>query len=173
MARGAGAGVIAAGLWAAQQPLDKRAFGVDYDDVLLLGRMVARGRAARPIGLVLHLSTGAAFGAAYSALAPRLPLPAWARGPVVAMAENVATWPLTTVVAAAHPARDELPVLWGSGRAFAQACWRHLLFGTVLGEVERRLNGPLPPPPVPAPDEHVAATNGHGNLDHALSAPPA
>ena len=39
-----------------------------------------------------------------------------------------------------HPA--DLPQLWGSGRAFAQATWRHVLFGLVLGELERRLNPP-------------------------------
>ena len=41
-----------------------------------------------------------------------------------------------------HPARSDLPQLWGSGRAFAQATWRHVLFGFVLGELERRLNPP-------------------------------
>ena len=42
--RGALAGSLAAAVWLAQQPLDKRAFGIDYDDAELLGRLVARGR---------------------------------------------------------------------------------------------------------------------------------
>ena len=42
--RGALAGAAAAAVWAAQQPLDKRVFGVDYDDAELLGRL-ARVRA--------------------------------------------------------------------------------------------------------------------------------
>ena len=58
-------------------------------------------------------------------------------------------------------------MLWGNGRAFAQATWRHLLFGVVLGELERRLNAPPEPPPGP-PYEEVAATNGHGSLEHAV-----
>ena len=37
--RGALAGAAAAAVWAAQQPLDKRVFGVDYDDVELLGTL--------------------------------------------------------------------------------------------------------------------------------------
>ena len=35
--RGAVAGALAAGVWLAQQPLDKPLFGVDYDDGELLG----------------------------------------------------------------------------------------------------------------------------------------
>jgi hypothetical protein len=66
-----------------------------------------------------------------------------------------------------HPARDQLPKVAGLPRAFAQATWRHLLFGVVLGEFERRLNAP-PDPDVPS-FEHVASSNGHGNLEVALS----
>ncbi len=172
MMRGAAAGAVAAGIWAAQQPIDKRVFGVDYDDVELLGTWVTRGPAWRPIGLAMHLGTGAAFGAAYALIAPRLPLPARARGPAVTAVENLATWPLTTVVARVHPSREALPTLWGSGAAFAQACWRHLLFGAILGELEQRLNGSATPPAMSVPDERTAATNGHGDLEHALSAPP-
>jgi hypothetical protein len=174
IARGAAAGAVAAGVWAAQQPLDMRVFDVDYDDVALLGTFVTRGPAAQPVGLVIHLANGAAFGAGYAALAPRSSsIPGWARGAAVGLAEHLASWPLTAVVARTHPGRDELPVLWGSGRAFAQATWRHLLFGAVLGALEARLNAVSAAPPPPVPDQRVAATNGHGNLEHALSAPPA
>jgi hypothetical protein len=41
-----------------------------------------------------------------------------------------------------HPARGNLPRLTGNRRALAQATWRHLLFGVVLGELERRANRP-------------------------------
>ena len=63
-----------------------------------------------------------------------------------------------------HPARKELEPLRGNARAFAQSAWRHLLFGLVLGELERRLNPegefePLEDVPV--------ASNGHGNIEHA------
>ena len=69
-----------------------------------------------------------------------------------------------------HPARDDLEPLRGNRRAFAQATWRHLLFGLVLGELERRLNAegefePLEDVPV--------ASNGHGNIEHAAAGAPA
>jgi hypothetical protein len=161
--RGALAGSIAAAVWAAQQPLDKRVFGVAYDDAELLGRFVARGRSGYVAGLAMHLANGAAFGAAYAHVAPALPGPRWARGPLAGLAEHVATWP-ATALAARVPALQEVPPLWGSWPAFAQATWRHLLFGAVLGELERRLN-PLPAEAEPM-TEATAATNGHGAAAH-------
>jgi len=165
--RGAFAGAVAAGVWAAQQALDKPVFGVDYDDTELLGKAITRGPAWPVVGMALHLGNGALLGAAYAGIARRLPLPSWSRGPIVALAEHLATWPLTIAVDRVHPARDELPGLSASWRAFAQATWRHLLFGTVLGELERRLNAEEDPG-LPS-YEHVASTNGHGDLEKALS----
>ncbi len=138
--RGALAGAVAAGVWAAQQPLDKRVFRFPFDDVELLGKALTRGRAWRVAGTAMHLANGAAFGALYANLQPRAPaLPPWSRGPLAALGEHVASWPATALTDRFHPAREELPVLNGSGRAFAQAAWRHLVFGAVLGELERRL----------------------------------
>ena len=42
------AGAVGAAVWAAQQPLDKRVFGCDYDDVELLGKPVTRGANGPP-----------------------------------------------------------------------------------------------------------------------------
>jgi len=167
-ARGALAGAIAAGVWAAQSPLDQRAFGVPYLDEELLGKAVTRGRAWQPIGTALHVLNGALFGAAYANVAPTLPLPPWARGPVAGLAEHLATWPLTLLVDERHPARDEMPRLAGNGRAFAQATWRHLLFGFVMGELERRLNPPEPPPL--AEYLESVSSNGHGDIEQAVGA---
>lgn len=166
-ARGAVAGALAAGAWAAQQPLDKRVFGVDYDDAELLGKTVTQGGAWPVVGLAMHLANGAVFGAVYANVARRIPLPSWARGPAAGLAEHLATWPAMAAVDRFHPARRDLPDLALNGRAFAQATWRHLLFGLVLGEIERRLNAPADPE-VPS-YEHVVSTNGHGNLEAALS----
>ena len=164
--RGALAGAVAAGVWAAQQPMDKRVFGVDYDDTALLGKLVTRGPAWRPVGVALHLLNGAAFGAAYSAVAPSVQLPSWARGPLAGLAEHVSTWPMTALLRL-HPAAGDFPPLVTNPRAFAQATWRHVLFGVVLGELERRLN---PPADADLPSyEHVASSNGHGDLEAALS----
>jgi len=168
--RGALAGAAAASVWAAQQPLDRRVFGVPYDDTELLGKLVTRGPAWPVVGLALHLGNGALFGALYANAAPRIPVPAWARGPLAGLAEHAATWPGTRVTDRVHPARGDLPTLWGDPRALAQATWRHLLFGVVLGEVERRLNPPEDPAtPV---DSQTASSNGHGSIEHLVATSP-
>lgn len=165
--RGAVCGAVAAAVWALQQPLDKVVFASRYDDVELLGKALTSGEAWYPVGFALHMQNGAAFGAVYANLAPALPLPRAARGPALALAEHVSLWPLGIVVDRFHPARKELPRFAGNRRAYAQAAWRHLLFGLVLGELERRVNAePEPAPPQPEPD---FSSNGHGSLDHAVT----
>jgi hypothetical protein len=168
--RGALAGAVAAGAWAAQQPVDKRVFGYAFDDVELLGKAITTGPAWRPIGLALHLQNGALFGAAYANLAPLVPLPGAVRGPLAGLIEHVASFPLAQLTDRFHPARAELPKLTGEPRAFWQATWRHLLFGFVLGELERRLNDQPPPPMVSF--EAAGSTNGHGSLEDAVLARP-
>jgi len=165
---GALAGALAAGVWALQQPLDKLIFASRYDDVELLGRAIRNGPGWYRVGFFLHAQNGALFGAVYANIAPGLPLPPASRGPAAALAEHFALWPLTSLCDRFHPARDTLPTLAGNRRAFAQATWRHLLFGFVLGALERRLNGDAGSiPPGPPPDY---ASNGHGSLDRAVSA---
>jgi hypothetical protein len=166
--RGALAGVAGVAVWAAQQPLDKRVFGVDYDDVELLGKWVTRDPAWLPIGIALHTFNGAAFGAIYANLSPSLPGPRPARGVLLGLAEHLATWPATMLIDRFHPAAGDVPQLWGNPRAFAQATWRHLLFGVVLGELERRLNPPPAPPPLPY--DPAISSNGHGDIEHAVGA---
>ena len=167
-ARGALAGAAAAGAWAAQQPLDKRIFDCAYDDVELLGKAVTRGPAWYPAGLAVHLANGALFGAVYANLAPLAPVPPWTRGPGAALAQNAAFWPLGRFSDRLHPARGSLPALRGNHRALGQATWRHLLFGIVLGELERRLNPPEQD--VPPPYEAMVSPNGHGRIEHAVAA---
>ncbi len=89
---------------------------------------------------------------------------------MVALSEHVALWPLGSLSDRLHPARRELPELRGNARAFAQAAVRHLLFGLVLGELERRLNaGPEAAPP---PSEFTVSSNGHGSIERAMSGEP-
>jgi hypothetical protein len=165
--KGALAGGVAAAAWAFQQPLDKFIFRSRYDDVELLGRAVRPGGSGwYRIGLVIHAQNGALFGALYANIAPGLPMAPSLRGPAAALAEMFATWPLAGLSDRFHPARDQLPALSGNRRAFAQAFWRHLLFGYLVGELEARLNGGETPPG-PAPDY---ASNGHGSLERAVSA---
>jgi hypothetical protein len=169
--RGAACGAAAAWVWALQQPLDKRVFASEYDDVELLGKSVTQNEGWFPLGLALHAANGALFGAVYANLAPTLPIPSALRGPVAALAEHLALWPLGGVSDRFHPARKDLPRLRGNRIAFAQAAWRHLLFGLVLGELERRVNAE----PEPAPLEEVAdySSNGHGSLQQTVTVQPA
>jgi hypothetical protein len=164
---GALAGALAATVWALQQPFDKRLFACRYDDVEVLGRAVRDGPGWHRVGLALHVQNGALFGAVYANIAPALPIGPALRGPAAALVEHFALWPLTSFSDRYHPARESLPTLAGNRRAFAQATWRHLLFGVVLGELERRLNADSDAAlPGPEPDY---ASNGHGSLDRAMS----
>jgi hypothetical protein len=88
------------------------------------------------------------------------------RAVTAALAENVASWPLISLVEDHHPARGDLPKVAGNPRAMAQATWRHALFGAVLGVLEHRLNRrrDAEPPFVPV------SSNGHGNIEHAATA---
>lgn len=165
--RGAVSGAVAAAVWGLQQPLDKLAFASRYDDIELLGKAVTRGGAWYPVGLALHTGNGALFGAIYANVAPSLPIPPALRGPAAGLLEHVALWPLGALTDRLHPAHDELPRLSGNKNAWLQAAWRHLLFGIVLGELERRLNAESDPPP-PEPEADYSS-NGHGSLEHAVS----
>ena len=164
--RGATAGAVAAAIWAAQQPLDKRVFDSGYDDVELLGKAFTRGREWPAFGLAAHVTNGAILGAAYAQVKPFLPGPPVARALACALFENFAGWAFVGSVDRRHPARRELPTLAGNTRALAQATWRHALFGVVLGVLEERLNAPAAdePPPVPV------SSNGHGDI--VLAATP-
>ena len=64
-ARFALAGAVAATAWALLEPVDRRVFRHDYSDVAVLGKLVTRGPAWRPVGFALHATNGALFGLAY------------------------------------------------------------------------------------------------------------
>jgi hypothetical protein len=81
-----------------------------------------------------------------------------------AMAEHFGFWPIGILVDRYHPARKDLEPLQNNRRAFAQATWRHVLFGIVLSELERRLNDEAEYEPLEGVD---VASNGHGNIEHA------
>lgn len=131
-ARAAAAGAAAALVWAAAEPLDRRLLRNDYSDVALLGKLVTRSRAWPLAGLALHAGNGAVFGLAYRELDRRF----GTRAVTLALAEHATLFPLGALVDRFHPARGEpgLERVFGA-RAFAQATWRHVLFGSVLGRL--------------------------------------
>jgi hypothetical protein len=138
--RGAVAGAVATVVMTLEQPLDKRLFNSEYDDVEILGKLFTRGDYWRPIGFALHVQNGAIFGAAYARLKPSRPGSAVLRGLKVGLIEHVAAWPLTAVFDRYHPAREELPKLAANRRAFGQATIRHAVFGIALGLIEDALS---------------------------------
>ena len=118
------------------EPLDQRLFRFPYSDIAILGQLVTRGPHWRAVGL----------GAARRATAPS-PGSSSGRSTTGSAATRSGsrsrsrwsstslTYPLTLLTDRFHPARGapELPPMARSGRAFAQATFRHLLFGVVLG----------------------------------------
>lgn len=125
---------MAAAVWGAQEPLDQRVFRCDYSDIALLGKAVSRTR-WRSVGFAAHAVNGAVFGLAYGMLRKRVPLDPRNLAVGMALVEHATLYPLTCLVDRYHPARGEpgIPPLLTNPRAFAQATWRHALFGWVLG----------------------------------------
>jgi hypothetical protein len=137
--RAAAAGAAAATVWGLLEPLDERLFRSDYRDVALLGKLVTRGRGWKAAGFVLHAANGAAFGLGFDAVRRRTRLAPRRLAVGLALAENVALYPLAALVDAKHPRRGERhlpPIL--RPRVFAQETFRHALFGLVLGSLVER-----------------------------------
>lgn len=136
-ARAAGAGAVAAIVWGAIEPLDQRLLRYDYSDVAVLGKAVTRGPRWRLAGFALHAANGAAFGFAFDELRKHLRVDARRLAVAMALAEHLTLYPLCYFVDRHHPARGEsgVPPLLRSPRAFAQATWRHAVFGAILGRL--------------------------------------
>jgi hypothetical protein len=118
--RAAAAGSVAAVVWGLQEPLDQRVFGCEYSDVLFLGR------GHRSVGFVVHAANGAFFGLAFDAVRRRVDVDQRRLALTLAIGEHLALWPFISLV-------DRSLVT--SPRAFAQATYRHALFGFLLGRL--------------------------------------
>ena len=134
-ARSALAGSIAAVVWGLQEPIDQRVFRCDYSDVAVLGKALTRRRPWWPLGLTVHALNGALFGLAYNDVRGRTRSRPVTSAVAMSLAEHVLLYPSTYLVDRWHPARRKrgVPPLLRNPRAFAQATWRHALFGVVLG----------------------------------------
>ncbi len=136
-ARAAAAGGLAAAVWALQEPLDQRVLRCDYSDVAILGKAVTRGQRWWATGLCLHIANGVLFGLAYDELRRRTSVDSRRLAVAMALTEHVALYPVGYFVDRYHPQRGTpgIPPLLTNGRAFAQATWRHWLFGVLLGRL--------------------------------------
>ncbi len=138
--RAAAAGAAAAGVWGLQEPFDQRVFRHDYSDVAVLGKAVTAGPGWWPMGMAIHLANGAFFGIAYDEVRSRTSADPRKLALAMALGEHLVLYPLSYFVDRHHPRRAKpgvAPLL--SLRGFAQATWRHALFGLVLG---RAAEGP-------------------------------
>lgn len=129
------AGGAAVAVWGLVEPVDQRLFRFPYSDIALLGKLVTRGPHWRAAGWALHVFNGVLAGLVFWALFEWLGTNAFWFAVGFAMVEHLLTYPLTVLTDRFHPARGdpELPPMSRSGRAFAQATFRHLVFGVVLG----------------------------------------
>jgi hypothetical protein len=139
--RSSAAGATAALVWALQEPVDQRLLRCDYSDVAVLGKALTRGPRWRAAGLAAHLVNGALFGLAFHELRRRLPVGSQKLALGMALAEHASLYPLCYLIDRHHPARRTagIPPLLTNPRAFAQATWRHALFGAILGRLTIRL----------------------------------
>ena len=134
--RSVAAGAVAASAWALEEPIDQRVFHYDYSDVALLGKFVSRGPGWWKTGFAIHVGNGVAFGLAFEELRRRLDTDKRRLALGMATAEHLALFSLGALVDRHHPARGEpgVPPIF-TKRAFAQATWRHALFGWLLGRL--------------------------------------
>ena len=131
------AGAAAALLWGLQEPLDQRLARCDYSDIALLGKFVTRGRHLRAAGFAVHAANGAVFGLVFHEARGLLAADARRLALGLALAEHATLYPLCYFIDRHHPARGQegIPPLFTNPRAYAQATWRHALFGFALGRL--------------------------------------
>ncbi len=162
---GALAGATAAAVWAAQQPLDKRVFGSATTTSSCSASSSTRGPAWPAAGPGDALANGAIFGAVYALGATARPGAAARHGRRRrAWRSTWRCWPLGPRGRPRPPGARRARAAHRQPRAFAQATWRHLLFGVVLAEIERRLNDIAEFEPL---EDIPASSNGHGSLEQA------
>lgn len=129
-----GAGALAALVWGALEPLDRRIFRHEYSDIAVLGKAFTQGAGWRPLGFAIHALNGAIFGVVYYEVARRVRRDPRRLALELALLEHATLFPLGELVDRHHPARGEPGVVnLFSVPAFAQATVRHALFGAVLG----------------------------------------
>lgn len=124
-------------MWALQEPLDQRVLRCDYSDVALLGKFVTRGDGWRAAGYAIHVLNGAVFGLVFHEARRLSGRDGRRLALAMALAEHATLYPLCYFVDRYHPARGRrgVPPLLKNPRAYAQATWRHAVFGAVLGRL--------------------------------------
>jgi hypothetical protein len=134
--RAIGVGSVAALVWGALEPIDRRLFRHDYSDIAVLGKAFTRGPGWRPLGFAIHALNGAIFGLAYYEIARRVSKDPRRLALELALLEHLTLFPTGHIVDRIHPARGQPGVVkLLHPRAFGQATVRHVLFGVLLGRL--------------------------------------
>jgi hypothetical protein len=133
--KAAAAGVIAAGIWAASEPLIRRYSHAVHSEPRLVGGVLAPEPYTVPVGLVVHLMNGAVFGVAFDRLGRR----GVVQGVAAAQFENAVLWPTLIGFDKLLPdvKSGNWPPLLTDRRALAHEVAGHAVFGAVLGTLIR------------------------------------
>ena len=119
----------------AVERVDRKVFANDYTDVALLGKAVTRSRGWPVAGAALHGANGAAFGLAFDVVRRRTSIPPRRLALGLALGEHPRSFrSARSSIAITRPAANLASSGCSSG-AFAQATFRHALFGLVLGRL--------------------------------------
>jgi hypothetical protein len=98
---------------------------------------VTRGRHWRAAGFAVHAVNGAVFGLVFHEARRLVAGDVRKLAVGMALAEHATLYPLCYFIDRHHPARGEagIPPLFTNPRAYAQATWRHALFGFAVGRL--------------------------------------
>lgn len=142
VAAGALAGLIGGAAHAAVNEVDRRLLNHNADDLLMLGGVFTKdvGRARR-VGIGMHLTFAATFGAVYAALLqPKDADDALRKGLGFALFEHVTLFPLSIPVDNHHPhAKNGNADRFWHPRSFIEATARHTALGYGIGKAYPRM----------------------------------
>jgi hypothetical protein len=137
VAAGALAGIVGGAAHATVNEIDRRLLNHNADDLLMLGGVFTKDVAhARRIGIGMHLTFAAIFGAVYaSVLQPRDADDALRKGLGFALTEHVTLFPLSIPVDNHHPhaKNGNVDKFWHP-LSFIEATARHTALGYGIGK---------------------------------------
>lgn len=133
--RGALAGMIGALAMLGAMALDLTLTKRKTNELRMLAGMVPGGRKAWPVvGTAIHVVNGGVLGALFGRVHHGLPGPAWMRGVIFGLVENVLLWPAVIVLDHINPAvkRGDIEP-FNRPVPFLEELFRHAVFGAALG----------------------------------------